>query len=131
MDNFRGTYNEDGSIAEWPKWDIQGSDYERTATRYGIGNRQFVVLPPNFPQERIFTTLKATQERVKTLEAAPLDPISAEALRAEAEARAEFTGESVSNAQANVPAVVAPVMVEPSINKSRIRGTVTDDANAE
>ncbi len=43
-----GSYNDDGSIKEWPEQDIDGRDFEKHQTRADLGGGKFVVLPVNF-----------------------------------------------------------------------------------
>lgn len=46
--NKYGTMNSDGSIAEWPEVDLNGSVYDHgSANRAEIGGGRFVIVPVN------------------------------------------------------------------------------------
>lgn len=122
---FYGSYNSDGSIKEWPELDIQGSPFERPATRYDLKDGRFVVLPQQFDASQIFQTLEASMEREAEFEAArrsEADRVGRD--EAEEKARAKIMGTSTE------PGVIPPAMVELTPSMRRARGTTPDDTDA-
>lgn len=59
MDKRIGLYNEDGSVAQWPEVDVQGSGYSRPATTHNLDTRHFVVLPAGFDNAALLDELRA------------------------------------------------------------------------
>jgi hypothetical protein len=43
MDNRIGTFNDDGSVKEWPEKTIAGQDYTRPVNMVMLSPRQFIV----------------------------------------------------------------------------------------
>lgn len=135
MSTYRGTYNADGSIAEWPERDITNNTYSRPATHYRLDkSNQFVVLPPRFDAfDRVFTLLIEVEKRAAEIEAsakAADSEANREAIAEEDRARRAVLGTSAPVVER--PSVSAPAMMEPEVKASRLnRGTVTNDANAE
>lgn len=141
MSKFRGTYNEDGSVKEWPEFDIMGGQYVRPASTKRLKDpsnpsaraTQFVVLPPGFNDfEHMFTILVETEQRhvEQTAQAeADYQRTNAEAIRKEAEAQRAVLGNTAPVVER--PSVVAPVMIEQDTKTSKSnRGIVPNDADA-
>lgn len=54
-----GRYNTDGSIAEWPRYDIGGHDYDRMAGAIqGISAGEFVILPPGYVDDGTLAAMR-------------------------------------------------------------------------
>lgn len=130
MSKFRGTYNPDGSIAEYPDRDIFNNGYEKPATYYRLDkSNQFVVLPPHFADyEHVFTLLAEAEARDREIEKqaqAEYQQNNKEAIEREEQARRAILG------SAPAPSVVAPVMIEGEAPvRIAPKGRVTPDADA-
>lgn len=132
---FRGVYNEDGSVKEWPEFDLMGGVYVKPASTKRLKDpnnpearsNYFVVLPPRFTDyDRIFTLLTDTEKADAELQAqikADYERTNAEAIQKEAAAQRAVLGNTAR------PSVVAPVMMETESKLTR-KGVVPNDADA-
>jgi hypothetical protein len=76
-----GSYNEDGTIKEWPEHNLDGQPYERHASRVNIGGGKFVILPVNFNDWDRLAKLREQHKPVEqpVVEEAPTEQSPAEA----------------------------------------------------
>lgn len=59
QDKRIGTYNEDGTVAEWPETSVTGSSYNRRiAPRTSLNKQQFVVLPAGFKNPALIDEMR-------------------------------------------------------------------------
>lgn len=53
-----GTLKEDGTLLEWPRYNIVGAQYQPPANRQDIGGGRFVVIPAGFTRWELVDVLK-------------------------------------------------------------------------